>query len=67
MCMFCVAVPATLVAGISGERRQRDEREAALARGESPSGRAFPIRQASLGLTAFLICGSILYHTHVPF
>lgn len=67
MCMFCVAVPATLVAGISSERRQKAEREEALKRGEARSSRAFPVRQASLGLTAFLICGSILYHTHAPF
>jgi hypothetical protein len=65
--MFCVAVPATLVAGVSAERRQPPERQEAVARGEAPKRTRLPFRPVTLGLTGLFICASILYHTQVPF
>jgi hypothetical protein len=65
--MFCVAVPATLVAGVSAERRQQAEREEAQARGQAARTPRLPARPVSLGLAGLFICASILYHTRVPF
>jgi hypothetical protein len=65
--MFCVAVPATLVAGVSAERRQQAEQLEAQARGQAPRRVRFPARPVTLGLTGLFICASILYHTQVPF
>lgn len=66
MCMFCVAVPATLVAGVSVERRQVNEREEALARGEPLPGHRIAARPVTLALTGLLICASVLYHAWFP-
>jgi hypothetical protein len=65
--MFCVAIPATLVAGVSAERRQQTERGEARARGDLLPKRQLPVRPISLGLTGLLIGASILYHSRFPF
>jgi hypothetical protein len=65
--MFCVAVPATLVAGVSVERRQHAQQQEAQAKGQTLKRTRLPARPVSLGLAGLLICASILYHSRLPF
>ncbi len=67
MCMFCAAIPTAVTLGVAASSQQRTAHKQAIACGEPAPRRRLPIAPLTAGVTACLLVGSIIYHTHVPF
>ena len=66
MCMFCAAIPTVATMGVVVNSRQRTAEKLAVAEGKPLPKRRIAIGPVTTGAVALLVCGSIIYHTHVP-
>ena len=66
MCVFCAAVPAVMSVGTAVQGRQREQRKATEARGETPRLPSLPVGTGTTLATTGLAVAAVIYHTHQP-
>ncbi|HEX9116160.1 MAG TPA: hypothetical protein VGA61_08840 [Anaerolineae bacterium] len=62
--MFCAAVPTVLAVGTARQGRQRAERQAAEARGETPKPPLLPAGKVTGAAVMVLVVAAVINHTH---
>ena len=64
MCLFCAAVPATLVVGAKLSTKRLHEKRNAEKRGEpSPDNKVIPIKKITFIAAGTLVVASAVYHS----
>ena len=63
MCMFCVAIPATLALGANAQAHYKRLDKESEERGKPPSRRKVSPKAATAMAVAGLVVASIAYHT----
>jgi hypothetical protein len=66
MCVFCAAAPAVMAVGTAVKGRQREQREIAEARGETPRRALLPVGKLTTVAVIGLAVAAVIYHTHQP-
>ena len=63
MCVFCTAIPTSIVLGVAQNTKQKAEKDAALLEGLEPPKHRIPAGPATAIVVAGLLTASVIYHT----